>query len=1037
MSLIKKLLLLPAVAVCLNAVGQSVWQQTAQPVGPHFRTVEAIGDTLFAVKADVDFLYRSIDGGKNWKPVPDVGGANRLYKAGKTIVAEAANVYKVSYDRGETWQFTGLTYQFHNFYATGNALYYTDQNSLIDFHAIANGPVLTLDQTEPIVDVAKNGDDMFVLSFGGIWYSPDSGQNWTKTVSSDTVPQFFDSYYSRLTASENHLYVSKPGDGLYRSDDDGATWAFVYPPQGSGINWQVQHLLTTGDTLFYTYINLFASTDYGQTWQIRTALGSEMTGLTEEGANWYVSSTMGIYRSPDRGFTWYAANGLIDAPSAPGVLGVAGNGERLYYNTGLGLFVSPDKGRTFKLALSFGGYLTTPWVIGDTVFYSGLDGLEVSVDGGESFQTMTPPGCSSCIAIEFLGYVHNRLITYKSVTTADNLVFRFSPATLEFEPWPNGGGIYDSHVMHKDILMHYNPNTGLVGRIFWDGSTDWIDPGPVAQWNVYAMFSAGSAAFLVAPNQLFRSLDDGDTWQQIALPQPDTYIYRLIGSGDRIVINTDKGLFFSKDKGNTWEIYNEGLSIDPNQYNALSAAEDIAFFQGTGYLFRRDFDNFFRLKGEVYEDVNNNGVRDGGEPPAHGVLVTSSQAKFALRVDAAGQFSGFPVLEGDTLGVKPVSPYAVIKPAFHTVELSDSVLQFGVHYFPGKRDLTPSVASLTPVRPGFKTDFYLTCQNNGTTSATGEVQLVLPQELTYVSASPLPNTVSPGGDTLRWQLDQIERFENQAIVVSAICDVSVPLGTQLCLSTAITTAGTDANSADNNAENCFTVVGSFDPNDKQSDPVERITPAQVADGTPVVFTVRFQNTGTYPAEFVTILDTLDVNTLHPGTFRVIASSHPMTWTLENKGLVRFLFEDINLPGSLSNEPESHGFVQYSVQPRDGLVLGDAIRNTAYIYFDFNLPVVTNTTETTVTLPNTAGGAGEQLDLALYPNPATAFVRLSGDALRTGGRLEIRDAPGRLWTVQPFAGGRQVEIDVRRLPAGWYTLRVFTEKGTGSIVFGKL
>ena len=54
-----------------------------------------------------------------------------------------------------------------------------------------------------------------------------------------------------------------------------------------------------------------------------------------------------------------------------------------------------------------------------------------------------------------------------------------------------------------------------------------------------------------------------------------------------------------------------------------------------------------------------------------------------------------------------------------------------------------------------------------------------------------------------------------------------------------------------------------------------------------------------------------------------------------------------LPDSNVNELASHGFLRFRVKPVNGLVIGDVIKNTAAIYFDYNLPVYTNTEMTTV------------------------------------------------------------------------------------------
>ena len=55
-----------------------------------------------------------------------------------------------------------------------------------------------------------------------------------------------------------------------------------------------------------------------------------------------------------------------------------------------------------------------------------------------------------------------------------------------------------------------------------------------------------------------------------------------------------------------------------------------------------------------------------------------------------------------------------------------------------------------------------------------------------------------------------------------------------------------------------------------------------------------------------------------------------------------------LPDSNVNEPASHGFIKYSIKKYNTVGIGSVIKNTAYIYFDFNAPVVTNTVVNTVT-----------------------------------------------------------------------------------------
>jgi hypothetical protein len=83
---------------------------------------------------------------------------------------------------------------------------------------------------------------------------------------------------------------------------------------------------------------------------------------------------------------------------------------------------------------------------------------------------------------------------------------------------------------------------------------------------------------------------------------------------------------------------------------------------------------------------------------------------------------------------------------------------------------------------------------------------------------------------------------------------------------------------------------------------------------------------------------LDPSTIVPG-----ASKHPYTFTLSGQGVMTWRFDHIMLPDSLTNEEESKGFFNYTVNQRQNNPLGTVIENTAYIYFDFNDAIITNTT----------------------------------------------------------------------------------------------
>jgi uncharacterized repeat protein (TIGR01451 family) len=138
------------------------------------------------------------------------------------------------------------------------------------------------------------------------------------------------------------------------------------------------------------------------------------------------------------------------------------------------------------------------------------------------------------------------------------------------------------------------------------------------------------------------------------------------------------------------------------------------------------------------------------------------------------------------------------------------------------------------------------------------------------------------------------------------------------------------------------VVCSYDPNDKSVTPAGEQNEHYTLINEELFYTIRFQNTGNDTAFNIVVRDTLSAN-LNQNTFRPITSSHLMQTFRNSNGVVEFRFDNILLPDSTTNEPASHGFVQYAVKPQSGLSNATAINNTADIYFDANPPIVTNTT----------------------------------------------------------------------------------------------
>ncbi len=189
---------------------------------------------------------------------------------------------------------------------------------------------------------------------------------------------------------------------------------------------------------------------------------------------------------------------------------------------------------------------------------------------------------------------------------------------------------------------------------------------------------------------------------------------------------------------------------------------------------------------------------------------------------------------------------------------------------------------------------------------------------------------------------------------------------------------------------------SFDPNDKAVTPIGLGDTKLTLKNQYLNYKVRFQNTGNFPAENVVIEDVLD-NMLDISTFELINTSHPL-YATEIKGKkVKFIFKGINLPDSVNNEPESHGFIEYRIKTVKNIPENTKVRNTAFIYFDLNKPVVTNTTENVMVTSFSPISNLEDVTISqfsVYPNPASGYIILD-NAIEDAKEIKIITNDGKI------------------------------------------
>lgn len=368
-----------------------------------------------------------------------------------------------------------------------------------------------------------------------------------------------------------------------------------------------------------------------------------------------------------------------------------------------------------------------------------------------------------------------------------------------------------------------------------------------------------------------------------------------------------------------------------------------------------------QITGTIYHDANSNCIFDGNETTAYGQKVSlmangNIVQQYITRVNGFYYFGGlsngnYQVVADTNQLLDVTCPIN----ATHTVTVgtqANNGINFGAEC---PQSLDVSVASIAIVgglRPGVLSQCHVVIEGMGLGGAclagvSGQLTVTLPQLYTYQST--LANALAPTtttANTLTWDINDLGTIDlrNDFRFWSRVSNTATANDT-ICIMANIIINGTDVDLSNNQLQTCLPARAAYDPNNKLVDPAGDIEPVQEW----LTYTVNFQNTGNAPALDVYVLDTLPAE-LDPYSIQVIASSHDHSTQVFQNGIVKFDLPNINLIDSLTNEPESHGYVRFKVKVKPNLPIGTTINNRVGIYFDFNPVVMTDYATNTIAIP---------------------------------------------------------------------------------------
>ncbi len=522
-----------------------------------------------------------------------------------------------------------------------------------------------------------------------------------------------------------------------------------------------------------------------------------------------------------------------------------------------------------------------------------------------------------------------------------------------------------------------------------------------------------------------RSLDMGITWNRgygINYPPYSGQMY-FCGNDSVVFCHINEDVYASKNKGFSWFSINGNISdkkISSIFFNndTLYAAtvRDSLYFMKVSNVVPRI------VSGKVFFDNNGNNsfdqIFDIPIPYIHIYSVSTGSSAFS---DSLGNYQLMlsHSTSNDTVRALNTFLYTNVTPIQYVMNQTDSLKNFAFNRLHSKNDLRVDITSIDIPRPGFLYHVFITCKNEGTTTLNGNLILNHNPFFQYMLSTIAPAQINQG--SVVWNFNNFEPLQSYSFYVKFRIDSTTSIiGLPVQMTATIFPILGDE-TPDNNTDSLSNiVVGSFDPNDKTVNRSLYLSPQQVLNKSEMIYTVRFQNTGTWYAENVSILDTLHRN-LDWSTFRVISSSHDCNFNFSGNGVVQFNFPNINLPDSNMNEAESHGFIKYAVRLNNSITLNDSIINTAYIYFDYNEPIVTNTALNIVRIDAAVNENPNEFNLSVYPNPAKTSLNIRFEK-SSSYNLTLFSMDGRI-VLNEKSNSEHHVLNIASLDKGIYLLKV--------------
>lgn len=416
--------------------------------------------------------------------------------------------------------------------------------------------------------VAQFGSNLYATSREAMYTRPIGASDWQAVV--DTPADFYPNSFFQIG---NRLFAHSVL-GLYRSDD-GAAWESVSPNPDRYMYYRpMGNLIFAAERFQSPSCLIYRSEDAGQTWDTVLSPGNinqPYFFLGNIGGSlfmWFQTTNVGtlrIFKSTDMGQNW-ADLGLLPISNAVASFsGILQVGDRIFapgIQLNPGVHWTDDGGLNWTF--SNAGLPASGWVNPPTLFYHGnviFLRAEIqnkpmyyrSLNGGQTWSPIAAglKAYSSVLTTSDAIYLvadFNQL--YRSTDDGQTWAHITNfPAEADFKPvyiWESGSRV----ALHGEGGIYLSTDNGLN----WSLDRNGMLPYELA---VQQLFKNNDDLFALTYSGLHRSSDEGDTWELLhnGFPQLPAFYYdkQMVATPSTLLVGAPAGIFRSTDNGATWQ----------------------------------------------------------------------------------------------------------------------------------------------------------------------------------------------------------------------------------------------------------------------------------------------------------------------------------------------------------------------------------------------------------------------------------------------------------------------------------------------------